>query len=209
VWPVAARYLATLLTCAQETEDVLLTRTSIGVDMHTVKRLAIAAACLALVVLPAGAAYAGSGGQLRIEKAWYRGSEVTFLQPSVFSANPNGGVLACFGLGPDLAGIDRPTQPLYVIFDDTATQDHCDGQADAFRHDHILSVAPGDPGYTGAWTLVLLVEASPGSVDLATHPLTSAAQVQNAIASGQLVDVTAALAPNGPVDMVAPVIGGP
>lgn len=176
--------------------------------MHTLKRLAIAAAALALVVLPAGAAYAGSGGQLRIEKAWYHGSEVSFLQPSVFSANSNGGTLACFGLGPDLTGIDRPTQPLYVVFDDTATQDHCDGQPNALRHDHILPVAPGDPGYTGAWTLVLLVEASPGSIDLATHPFTSAAQVHNAIATGQLIDVTAVLAPNGPVSMIAPVIGG-
>jgi len=177
--------------------------------MHTFKRLAIAAAALALVVLPASAAYAGSGGRLRIETAWYHGSEVTFLQPSLFSANPNGGVLACFGLGPDLAGIDRPTRPLYVVFDDTATQDHCDGQPNVLRHDHILSVAPGDPGYTGAWTLVLLVEATPGSIDLATHPLTNAAQVHNAIDQGQLIDVTAALTPNGPVNMVAPVIGRP
>jgi hypothetical protein len=176
--------------------------------MHIYKRLAVAAAALALVVLPAGAAYAGSGGQLRIEKAWYQGHEVTFLQPTLFSADSNGGVLACFGLGPDLAGIDRPTQPLYVIFDDTATQDHCDGQPSVLRHDHVLPVAPGAAGYTGAWTLVLLIESSPGSIDLATHPLTSAAQVQNAIANGQLIDVTTALAPNGPVSMIAPVTGG-
>ncbi|HZC73012.1 MAG TPA: hypothetical protein VE442_20105 [Jatrophihabitans sp.] len=176
--------------------------------MHIFKRLAVAAAAFTLVLLPASAAHAGSGGHLRIEKAWYHGHEVTFLQPSVFSANSNGGTLACFGLGPDLTGISRPTQPLYVVFDDTATQDHCDGQPNVLRHDHILPVAPGDPGYTGAWTLVLLVEASPGSIDLATHPLTSAAQVQNAIANGRLVDVTSVLAPNGPVSMVAPVIGG-
>lgn len=177
--------------------------------MHILKRLAILVASLAVLVVPADAAFAGSSGQLRIEKAWYQGSEVTFLQPTLFSADPNGGVLACFGLGPDLAGIDRPTEPLYVVFDDTATQDHCDGQSNAFRHDHILSVAPGEPGYTGAWTLVLLVESTPGSIDLVTHPFTTATQVQNAIADGQLVDVTAALAPNGPVNMVAPVIGGP
>jgi hypothetical protein len=176
--------------------------------MNVVTRLTMLTAALGVLVLPANTALAGTGGQLRIEQAWYDGSETTFLQPSVFSADPNGGVLACFGLGPDLSAVERPTRPLYVIFDDTATEDHCDGQPSAFRHDHVLSVAPGDPGYTGAWTLVLLVEASPGSIDLATHPLTSAAQVQNAIQSGQLLDVTAALAPNGPVDMVAPVIGG-
>lgn len=71
----------------------------------------------------------------------------------------------------------------------------------------MLSVAPGDRGYTGAWTLVLLVEAAPGSVDLAVRPFTSAAQVRNAIAAGVLVDVSSALAPS-PVTMVAPVIGG-
>ncbi len=163
---------------------------------------------LAAAVLPAGTAYAGSGGQLRIEKSWYNGHEVTFLQPSLFSAKPNGGVLACFGLGPDLSGISRPTQPLYVIFDNTATQDHCDGQPDVLRHDHVLPVAPGDQGYTGAWTLVLLVEATPGSVDLAATPVTSAAQVRAALNAGTLLDVTSALAPGPPVTMVAPVIGG-
>jgi hypothetical protein len=176
--------------------------------MHTLRRLAVLTTALAALILPAGTALAGSGGQLRIERAWYSGHEVTFLQPSLFSAKPNGGVLACFGLGPDLTGINRPTQPLYVVFDDTATQDHCDGQPDTFRHDHILPVAPGDPGYSGAWTLVLLTEATPGSIDLATHPFTKAAQIQQALAAGQLVDVTAVFAPNGPVNMIAPVIGG-
>src|SRR6266542_3623661 len=176
--------------------------------MYRLRWLAATVAALAAAVLLAGTAYAGSGGQLRIEKAWYAGHEITFLQPSLFSANPNGGVLACFGLGPDLSGINRPTQPLFVIFDDSATQDHCDGQPNVLRHDHVLPVAPGDPAYTGAWTLVLLVEATPGSIDLATHPFTTVAQVQAALTAGTLFDVTAVLAPEGPVTMVAPVIGG-
>jgi hypothetical protein len=176
--------------------------------MHALRRLAVVSAALAAFILPVSAASAGSGGQLRIEKAWYDGHEVTFLQPTLFSSKPNGGVLACFGLGPDMSGINRPTQPLYVIFDYTATQDHCDGQPSVLRHDHVLPVAPGDRGYTGAWTLVLLFEAAPGSIDLATHPITTAAQVNDALAAGQLVDMTATLAPNGPVKMIAPVIGG-
>lgn len=173
--------------------------------MNVRKRLVLVIAALAALLAPV-AAHAGPGGQLRIEKAWYAGAEVGFLQPSVFSSDPNGGILACFGLGPDLSGVNRTTRPLYVIFDDTATQDHCEGQPSSLRHDHILSVAPGDAGYTGAWRLVLLVEATPGSIDLALHPLTSASQVREAIDSGQLIDVTAALAPGGPVDMVAPVV---
>ena len=134
-------------------------------------RIAIAAVVVLGAAIAAGTAGAGSGGQLRIEPAWYDGRPISFLQPSLFSAKPNGGVLGCFGLGPDLAGINRPTSPLYVIFDPTATQDHCDGDPTAFRHEHVLSVAPGDPGYTGAWTLVLLVEASPGSIDLGSRPV--------------------------------------
>jgi hypothetical protein len=167
-------------------------------------------ACLgALVVsaLVAAPALAGKGGELRLERAWYQGHELTFLQPNLFSADPNGGSLACFGLGPDLSGIDRPSQPLYVIFDQTATEDHCDGQPDVLRHDHVLPVAPGDPGYTGTWTLVLLIEAVPGSIDLETNPITSADAVQAALADGSLVDVTSVLAPGGPVRMVAPVVG--
>ena len=172
------------------------------------RRLLCILATIAVAALMTGTAQAGPGGQLRIEKAWYDGHEVTFLQPTVFSADPNGGVLACFGLGPDISAVNRPTQPLYVVFDDSATQDHCDGQPDVLRHDHILPVVPGDPGYTGAWQLTLLVEANPGSLDLTKHPITTAAQVHAALAAGTLVDVTSALAPGGPVKMVAPVIGG-
>jgi hypothetical protein len=149
-------------------------------------------------------AQAASGGQLRIEPGWYAGHEVSFLQPSVFSSKPNGGTFVCFDLGPDLSGVDRPTAPLYVILDDSATQDHCDGQPTTLRHDHVLSVAPGDPGYTGAWTLELLAAGPGHTLDLANRPITSTAQVRAAIDSGLLVEV-----PTGaPVRMVAPVIGG-
>lgn len=174
---------------------------------HRLRRPAAALAAAAIAASAASTALAGAGGSLRIEPAWYDGHATSFLQPSIFSANPNGGVLACFGLGPDLAGITRPTQPLYVIFDATATQDHCDGDATLLRHDHVLPVAPGDPSYTGAWTLVLIVEATPGSIDLASHPITTAAEVRADLAAGTLVDVTSILAPGGPVRMVAPVIG--
>jgi hypothetical protein len=171
------------------------------------KKLAVALVAATAMLFPALSASAASGGQLRIEPGWYNGHGVNFLQPSVFSSDPNGGTFACFGLGPDLAAVTRQTAPLYVILDDTATQDHCDGQPTVLRHDHVLSVAPGDPGYTGAWTLVFLVEATPGSINLATAPFTSAAAVQAALANHQLVDVSAGLSPS-PVTMVGPVIGG-
>lgn len=182
--------------------------------------IAAALAAVTATLLLVTPALGGSGGRLRIEPGWYDGKPVQFLQPSLFSANPNGGMLGCFGLGPNLSGIDRPTAPLYVIFDPTATQDHCDGWtagcpvtateefSAAFCHEHVLSVAPGDPGYTGAWRLVLLVEATPGSIDVGSDPFTNAAQIKAAIANGTLVDVTSVLSPKGAPTMVAPVIGG-
>jgi len=170
-----------------------------------VRRSSILLALLVLfaAALAAAPALAGSGGKLRIETAWYDGHEISFLQPSLFSAKPNGGIFACFGLGPDFTGIDRPAQPIYVIVDDTATQDHCDGDPTALRHEHVLPVAPGDPGYTGAWRIVLLVEAQPGSIDLGANPFTSAAEVENALEAGLLVEV-----PTGGVTFLGPVIGG-
>ena len=172
------------------------------------RRFVGVASFLAVTVPSHVPAFAAQDGKLRIEPAWYAGREVNFLQPTVFSADPNGGTLACFGLGPDLSGISRPFAPLYVIFDDTATQDHCDGQPTVLRHDHVLSVAPGARGYSGAWTLVLLVEATPGMIDLSKNPITSEQQVKALLADGSLIDVTSSLAPGGPVHMIAPVIGG-
>lgn len=158
---------------------------------------------LAALLGQAGAADAARGGALRIEPGWYAGHAVTFLQPSVFSAKPNGGTFACFDLGPDMSGVARPTAPLYVILDNSATQDHCDGDPTALRHDHVLSVAPGDPGYTGAWTLELLTAGPGHTLDLADHPITSATEVRDDIDSGLLVQVPT----DGPIQMVAPVIG--
>ena len=50
-----------------------------------------------------------------------------------------------------------PTPILYVILNDFATQDHCDGDPTALRHDHVLSTVPGAPGYTASWKLILAV----------------------------------------------------
>lgn len=158
-----------------------------------------AAAGVIAAALVAGTAVAG---QPRVEAAFYNGQVVQFLQPAVLSADPNGGTFACFGLGPNLAETSRsaPTPALYVILNDFATQDHCDGDATALRHDHVLSTAPGQPGYTGSWSLILAV---PGpAFDSADMPYTSVAQVQAGVAAGELVLVDAG------AQMIAPVIGG-
>src|SRR3954462_4927755 len=101
--------------------------------MNMRRMAAVLAVAVAAVRGQAGAAGAASGGQLRIEPGWYAGHHVSFLQPSVFSSKPDGGTFACFGLGPNLTGIDRPTAPLYVIGDPAATQDHCYGRPSALH----------------------------------------------------------------------------
>jgi hypothetical protein len=136
----------------------------------------------------------------RIEEGYYNGQTVQFIQPAVFSADPNGGTFACFGLGPDLTGASRAavTPTLYVILNDFATQDHCDGDPTAARHDHVLSTIPGQAGYTGSWKLLLAV---PGpSFDASDMPFTSVADVQAGVAAQELVLVDPG------VTMIAPVV---
>jgi hypothetical protein len=165
-----------------------------------VHRLArtIAASAIAATLVAGTAAASGP----RVEAGWYNGQTVHFIQPAVFSADPNGATFACFGLGPNLANTSRAatTPTLYVILNDFATQDHCDGDASALRHDHVLSTVPGHAGYTGSYALVLAVPG-PNFIP-ADMPFTSVAQVQAGVASGELVlnDVG--------VRMIAPVIGG-
>jgi len=86
-------------------------------------RLARAAAAAAVAAaLVAGPAAAGGP---RIETAFYNGQVVEFLQPAVFSAKPNGGIFACFGLGPDLtradADLERCVELLRAYDDPDAT----------------------------------------------------------------------------------------
>ncbi len=65
---------------------------AIQIAFHRVARAAAAGAVTAALV--AGTAL---GGQPRVESAFYGGQVVRFLQPAVFSADPNGGTFACFG----------------------------------------------------------------------------------------------------------------
>jgi hypothetical protein len=171
-----------------------------GVEMG-LRRLARATTlgAIATVLMTATAV----AGPPRVEDGYYNGQTVQFIQPAVFSAKPNGGTFACFGLGPDLTRTSRSavTPTLFVILNDFATQDHCDGDATALRHDHVLSTEPGQADYTGSWKLVLAV---PGpSFDPSDMPFTSVAEVQAGVASGELVLVDPG------VTMIAPVVGGP
>jgi hypothetical protein len=164
-----------------------------------VRRLfASSVAVLMLAVSVSGTALAGP----RTEVGFYEGSLVRFIQPAVVSADSNQATLGCFGLGPDLAATNRsaPAPILYVILNDYATQDHCDADPTAARHDHVLATAPGHPGYTGSWSIVFAV---PGpQFDPADMPYTSVGEVLGGVAAGELVLVDSG------AQFIAPVIGG-
>ena len=144
-------------------------------------------------------AASAQGNHPRVERAYFDGETTAFLQPAATSTDPNQGIFACFNLGPDLAenGRAAPSPPLYVILNPYATQDGCpDG---SLAHDHVLSTAPGHPGYSGSWTLVPTV---PGpNFDPADMPFTSEAAVQAGVDSGKLLLVQTG------VEILAPVVG--
>lgn len=155
---------------------------------------------LALLLDGGSAAALAPPGVLEYEPSYYEGRTVVIQIPSATSANPNQAHFACFALGPDLSRTKRsaPAPALYVILAPGATQVACpDG---TLRHDHVLSVVPGSPDYTGAWTIVLAV---PGpAFDASNMPYTSVAEVNAAVAASQVILVDTG------ITFVAPVVGG-
>jgi hypothetical protein len=141
-------------------------------------------ACLVLAGTMGGA-IAGSEG-LVMEPAYYQGQEVGLLVPSGNSENPNqvigGG--GCFSLGPDMSKTGRAkAATLYALFVPGATQYGCpDGSR---THDHVIGVAPGDPGYSAAWHVIV---ATPGpNFDVSDMPYTSVDEVLTGVTAGELV----------------------
>jgi hypothetical protein len=118
-----------------------------------------------------------------VEAAYYQGNEVTILIPSHLSQNPNQFTSGCFSIGP-MQSWPMPTAKLYNMFVPGAIQGgSCpDG---TFRHNHVLSTAPGDPNYTGAWHVI---RVTPGpNFDVAKMPYTSENEVLLGAAAGELV----------------------
>ena len=154
------------------------------------------AAVVALVVATSGVV-AGDP-----ETAWFNGHQVGFRIPAGDSSDPNQFVFGCFTVGPDLSKTQRsaPAPIMYAVVNDYATGHHCPGDPTLLRHDHILTTAPGYPGYTASWSIVL---ALPGpNFTPAARPYTSAAAVLAGVDAGQLVLVDAGFR------TIAPVLGG-
>jgi hypothetical protein len=154
--------------------------------MSRVRMVLLAASVLILGVAigtsPAVPTATASGDEL-FEAAYYQGDEVTLLFPSHLSHNPNLFTSGCLSIGP-IAHWPDPTAKLYNMFVPGAT--HGGSCADgSFRHNHVLSTAPGDPHYTGAWHVI---RVTPGpNFNIAKMPYTSENQVLLGAAAGELV----------------------
>jgi len=166
--------------------------------------LTAVAGSLAVAALATGvptAAYAHHGGP-EIFPAYYDDTVVSFLMgPSGNSQNPHQAPGGCFGLGPDMADTSRhdDVPVMYTIFVPEATQMSCAGGVG--MHDMVLTAVPGDPGYQPAVRIRRCL-AGPNYAT-ADFPFTSAAEVEAAIAAGQLV-----CTPPGPIRL-ASVVGRP
>lgn len=139
--------------------------------------VAVAGLVAVLVALPVTA-----GTSTQYDAAYYEGDEVVMVIPSHTSANPNQFESACFDLGPQ-ANWPRPTATMYTMFLPGATQAACaDG---SLRHNHVISTAPGDSDYTGAWRIIRVTRGP--NFDIAKMPYTSEGEVLAGAAAGELV----------------------
>jgi hypothetical protein len=147
---------------------------------HSHRRVALLISVLALLLLPASVLATHDGNTPEKWPVYYEGQEITVMSgPSGNSQNPNQLPNYCFGPGPDfrenknLAG----TPIVYVLLVTGATQMYCpDGVS--LRHDMVLTVAPGDPGYKPFVAFVYCFEDT--NFDVAAMPYTSAAAVEAA-----------------------------
>ncbi len=132
-----------------------------------------------------GTALATHGKQPEKFPAYYDGQiREVMMGPAGNSRNPNQAPSPCWGLGPDFSQTNRSAGvPLfYTLFVPGADQMMCPNGT--LRHDMVLTAVPGDRDYNGA---VQLVRCLPGpNFDVADMPYTSAAEVEAAIAAGEL-----------------------
>ena len=125
---------------------------------------------------------ATASGDEQFEAAYYQGDEVTLLFPSHLSENPNLFTSGCLSIGP-IAHWPAPEAKVYNMFVPGATQGGSCSDG-SFQHNHVLSTAPGDPNYTGAWH-VIRVTVGP-NFDIAKMPYTSENELLLGVAAGEL-----------------------
>ena len=171
---------------------------------YRIRTLAVAGVALVASALPAASASAGSGGQLRIEPGWYEGHPVSFLQPSVFSENPNGGVFAA-SLSTrsvrhppaDCRSTSSSTTPQPGIIATAANRVAARPRARRTRRSGLHRCLDARPAR----------RVHPEQHRPRLRPVHERGRSARRHRAGILVDVTTALTPI-PATMVAPVIGG-
>ena len=119
-----------------------------------------------------------------LEPVYYDGRELIAVLAAAASSDPNQLHVLCFNFGHDFNPTDQDqlADPVYIIFAPGAHQHSCpDGSV---VHDHVVGVAPGDPGYTGFYRITpvfALENFNPGRM-----PITSVAAMQAAVDAGEM-----------------------
>ena len=119
-----------------------------------------------------------------LEPVYYDGRELIAVLAAAASADPNQLRVLCFSFGHDFnpTDQDRLANPVYIIFAPGAHQHSCpDG---SFVHDHVVGVAPGDPGYTGFYRITPVFALE--NFNRGRMPITSVAAMQVAVDAGEM-----------------------
>lgn len=108
-------------------------------------------------------AHQAEGEGVLTEPAWYEGELVTFLLPAAASRTENVQVVAdCFRVGPAVPENVPIGGTVWVLTIPGAWQEttcSTDGSdAGELTHNHVFSVAPGDPGYNAKFTILVVDE---------------------------------------------------
>ena len=136
-------------------------------------------------------AHTGKGKGILTEPAWYDGQIVHFVLPAGNSNTDNVQVVAdCFRVGPAVPDNVPINGTVWVLAVPGAWQEttcSTDGRdAGDLTHNHVFSVAPGDPEYNGKFQIVLVLAGNnyPGAAFV--DDFNSAAAVLAGIAAGEL-----------------------
>jgi hypothetical protein len=139
-------------------------------------------------------AHTAGGDGVLTEPAYYSGELVTFLLPAAGSRTENVQVVAdCFRVGPRVPESVPIGGTVWVLTVPGAWQEttcSTDGRdAGELAHNHVFSVAPGDPEYNGKFRIVVVDDGPnyPGAASVDQY--NSAAAVLAGLAAGELVEV--------------------
>lgn len=128
------------------------------------------------------------GPSYTTERTYYDGQIYLWQFPTQKSKDMQELIIGCWNGGIAPARSNAPTTvSLYAIHLPGATLHWCPGQPTVGLHDHLLSAIPGSPGYTSHWHLYGVFPGPSFDPANSPMPITSIAQLEAAIAAGQVV----------------------